>query len=238
MNIRGIKRREIKKILLVLVYGVFNVFLLLSGGCENNDGKPQEANTVENKEMRTIVAVGDSLTAGYGVAEEESYPAILARRLASEGYRYRVINSGVSGETTSGTRARIDWVLSMRPDIVILESGANDGLRGIDPVFVEDNLRQILQILDERGIVVVLAGMKMVWNLGPDYVARFNKIYPKLAKEFNLVFYPFFLEGVAMRADYNQADGVHPNAAGYEIIARQIYPSVLDAIKYLEKKSN
>lgn len=215
------------------IWQVLVVTALFFAGCDDS-GKIGEQ-TEEILSMGTIVAIGDSLTAGYGVAETESYPYLIEQRLQQDGYQYRVVNSGVSGETTSGTRARIDWVLNLQPDIVILETGANDGLRGIDPQLVEQNLRAILKILDEKEIIVILAGMKMVWNLGPEYVASFNAIYPMLAKEFGVVFYPFFLDGVAMQAAYNQADGVHPNAAGYEVIAQKIYPSVLKAIDEREK---
>ena len=138
--------------------------------------------------MRTIVAVGDSLTAGYGLDESESYPVLLEKKLQAAGYNYKVVNAGVSGETSSGTLSRMQWILTLKPDIVILETGANDGLRGIDPKLIEKNLREILQILKEREVVVLLAGMKMVWNLGPIYVASFNGIYPQLAKEFDVRF--------------------------------------------------
>jgi len=218
----------------IRICGVLLMMILSFAGCDSDSDQLSQTQPEEVTSMHTIVAVGDSLTAGYGVAEEESYPALIERRLEAEGFACRVINSGVSGETTSGTLARMDWVLQLQPDIVILESGANDGLRGIEPKLVESNLRKILQMLEEHEITVVLAGMKMVWNLGPDYVARFNAIYPELAKEFDAVFYPFFLDGVAMQGKYNQADGVHPNAAGYEIIAEKIYPTVVEAIKKRE----
>jgi len=175
--------------------------------------------------------VGDSLTAGYGLDESESYPVLLESKLQADGYRYRVVNAGVSGETSSGTLSRIEWILTLDPDIVILETGANDGLRGIDPQLAEKNIRDILQLLADRKVMVLLAGMKMVWNMGPAYVAKFNRIYPKLADEFDVVFYPFFLEGVAMRSQLSLGDGVHPNAQGYKIITDNIYPYVLKAIE-------
>lgn len=206
------------------------ITLLLLGGCDNSQEQIVAADS-SGGEMRTIVAVGDSLTAGYGLDESESYPALLEQKLRAEGLPWRVVNSGVSAETSSGTLSRIEWVLTLDPDIVILETGANDGLRGIDPELAERNIRQIVEILQEKNVVVVLAGMKMVWNLGPVYVAEFNKIYPKLAKEFDLVFYPFFLDGVAMKGEYNLTDGLHPNSKGYTIIADNIYPYVLEAIE-------
>lgn len=213
------------------------VLLLL--GCEGEKKKETAAGGPEEGDikMKTIVAVGDSLTAGMGLAEEEAYPALLERRLQDDGYRYRVINAGVSAETSSGTLSRLEWVLSMDPDIVILETGANDGLRGIDPQVLERNLREILAILKEREVAVVLAGMRMVHNLGPDYVSRFNAVYPRLAAEFDPVFFPFFLQDVAMQGHLNQADTIHPNAAGYRKIAENIYPYVLEAIKRSEDRN-
>jgi len=147
-----------------------------------------------------------------------------------------VVNAGISGETSSGTLARLEWVLTLQPDIIILETGANDGLRGIEPQLAEKNIRAILEMLKEKDVVVVLAGMKMVWNLGPVYVAKFNGIYPRLAKEFNVIFMPFFLKGVAMKRELNLEDGLHPNAKGYRIISDNLYPYVLQAIKRKEKQ--
>lgn len=178
-----------------------------------------------------IVAIGDSLTAGYGLAMEESYPAQLEKKLRAAGHSYQVINAGVSAETSSGALSRLEWVLTMKPDIVILETGANDGLRGIDPQLAEDNIRKMLVTLKERQITVVLTGMKMVRNLGPGYVERFNAIYPKLAEEQEVIFMPFFLEGVAMVGQFNQEDRIHPNAAGYAKIVDNLFPYVVRAIE-------
>ncbi len=217
------------------------VLLLLTGfimlvctGCTREEEKELTAENDKPDEI-IIVAVGDSLTAGYALDEEESYPAVLGRKLISEGYNCRVINSGVSSETSSGALSRIDWVLGLKPDIVILETGANDGLRGIDPDMVEKNIRDILFRLNDAKVITVLAGMKMVWNLGPVYVKRFNDIYPKLADEFGTVFMPFFLEGVAMNREMTVSDGLHPNAEGYKIIVENIYPYVLEAVMKKQK---
>lgn len=208
---------------------------LALAGCDRD--RPKETPGQGGKgTMKTIVAVGDSLTAGLGVAEDQSYPAQLERKLQADGYRYRVINAGVSAETSSGTLSRLEWVLTLDPDIVILETGANDGLRGIDPQVAENNIREILKILGDRQVVAVLAGMKMVRNLGAVYVGRFNSIYPRLAEESGAVFMPFFLDGVAMQAGLNQADTIHPNAAGYQKVIDNLYPYVLEAIKRREKK--
>jgi acyl-CoA thioesterase-1 len=144
------------------------------------------------------------------------------------------VNGGVSGETSSGTLSRMEWILTLEPDIVILETGANDGLRGVDPQLIEKNIRQILEILKEKDVVVVLAGMKMVWNMGPTYISRFNRIYPELSRDFDVIYFPFFLEGVAMKSQLNIGDGIHPNAQGYKIISENIYPYVLEAIEKRE----
>jgi acyl-CoA thioesterase-1 len=170
------------------------------------------------------VALGDSLTAGLGVPPEESYPAQLQRRLDGAGYRYRVINAGVSGDTTAGGLRRVDWVLKSRPDIVILVLGANDGLRGLDLKETRVNLEQIIQRLQAAGVKVVLTGMKLPPNYGADYTERFAALYPELARTYSLPYMPFFLEGVATKTTLNQADGIHPTAAGYRIIVDNLMP--------------
>lgn len=216
-----------------LYFVIMFITVLAVSGCEQNE-QPVESVPVETG-MLKIVAVGDSLTAGYGLAESAAYPARLSEKLKDAGYRVEVINSGVSAETSSGTLARLDWVMTLDPDIVILEIGANDGLRGIDTSLLESNLRKIIERFKEKDVKVVLAGMQMVWNLGPLYVKRFNKIYPELAEEYDLIFMPFFLEDVAMQQNLNQSDGVHPSAEGYKVIAENIYPYVVEAIDSLEK---
>ena len=169
-----------------------------------------------------IVAFGDSLTAGLGVPAEESYPAQLQRRLENLGYRYRVINAGVSGDTTAGGLRRVPWILTNKPDLVILELGANDGLRGLGVDQTQHNLREIIKRLQEAGVGVVLAGMKLPPNYGQDYLARFEAIYPSLAKEYRLPLIPFFLEGVGGSLFLNQADGIHPTAKGYALVVEQV----------------
>lgn len=198
----------------------------------------KEENVVvdDSKEQKIIVAAGDSLTFGYGVDEQDKYPYLLENKLQASGYNYKVINGGVSAETSSGLLSRLDWLLTLHPEIVILETGANDGLRAIDTDVVEDNLREMINTLQERDVVVLLAGMKMVWNLGPFYVKQFDSIYPRLAKEFDLIFFPFFLEGVAMQSQLNIEDGIHPNGQGYKNIVDNIFPYVLEAIVENEKK--
>jgi acyl-CoA thioesterase-1 len=182
-----------------------------------------------------IVAVGDSLTAGYRVAEEQAYPAVLQRRLHRDGYRFEVINAGISGETSSGTVARLDWVLTLKPDIMILETGANDGLRGLDPNLTRGNLDRIVARLRAEGIVVVLAGMKMIKNLGEPFTREFESIYPAVAAQHDVILIPFFLEGVAADRQLNQEDGIHPTPEGYQRVVDHIYPFVMEAIQQLRQ---
>lgn len=169
-----------------------------------------------------IVAFGDSLTAGFGVSTEDSYPAQLQRRLDALGYDYRVINAGVSGDTTAGGLRRVSWILTKKPDVVILELGANDGLRGLSIDQTHNNLREIILRLQEAGVGIVLAGMKLPPNYGHDYLARFEAIYPALAEEYRLPLIPFFLEGVGGSPSLNQADGIHPTAKGYTLVVGQV----------------
>lgn len=185
----------------------------------------------------TIVAVGDSLTAGRGVAEDQAYPARLARRLRSDGYNYRVVNAGVSGETSSGALSRIQWVISsLAPDIVILETGANDGLRGLDPALLESNLDNLVGRLQAAHIQVVLAGMRMLPNLGADYTRAFSATFPRIAEKYGVIFMPFFLEGVAGKDRLNQPDKLHPTGEGYARIVENLYPYVIKAIRQREGK--
>ena len=212
------------------------LFLCISGftGCS----REQDLNNLEGTEPETlpahsgiIVALGDSLTAGQGVPETQSYPAQLEARLLSDGYNYRVINAGVSGETSSGTLSRIAWVhITLKPDIIILVTGANDGLRGIDTRLLRSNLDRLLSKIKEHRIRVVLGGMKMLPNLGPAYARDFEDVYPEIAKKHGITLVPFFLEGVAGETEFNQSDGIHPTSKGYAIIVDHLYPYVLEII--------
>ncbi|MGH6741587.1 MAG: arylesterase [Bradyrhizobium sp.] len=173
-----------------------------------------------------IVVLGDSLTAGFGLAEEDAFPAKLARALHKKGYAVSIANAGVSGDTASGGLARLDWSVPEGTQAVIVELGANDMLRGIDPTVTKTALDEILRRLSQRHIPVLLAGMKSVRNFGPDYAKAFEAIYPSLASTHSAVFYPFFLAGVAGNADLNQGDGLHPTAAGVDVIVARILPQV------------
>ena len=173
-----------------------------------------------------IVAFGNSLTAGLGVAVQDAYPAQLQRLLDAKGLRYRVINAGVSGDTTAGGLRRVDWVLKSRPQIIILELGANDGLRGLSLQQTKTNLERIIQQCRGAQVTVVLAGMKLPPNYGAEYTNGFESIYPALAREYRLTLIPFFLEGVAGSSALNQADGIHPTSEGYRIIVEKIFNTV------------
>ena len=174
-----------------------------------------------------ILMLGDSLTAGYGLASRDALPARLETVLRAHRIDARVIDAGVSGDTTSGGLARIEWALADDPHAVIVALGANDGLRAIDPAVTRTNLDRLLGILAERGLPVLLAGMVAPPNLGPEYAGRFDPIYPELAARHGAVLYPFLLEGVATVTLLNQEDGIHPNAAGVEEIGRRMLPAVL-----------
>jgi acyl-CoA thioesterase-1 len=177
-----------------------------------------------------IVVLGDSLSAGYGLPGQAAFPARLAEALKAKGVAATVVNAGVSGDTASGGRDRLDWSVPDGTDAVIVELGANDALRGLDPALTKAALEAILQKLQQRRIAVLLAGMKAPRNMGPDYASRFDAIYPALAAAHPVVFYPFFLEGVAADAKLNLADGMHPNAAGVDVIVARILPQVEELI--------
>jgi acyl-CoA thioesterase I len=189
------------------------------------------------QERPRIVAFGDSLTSGLGVGADETYPAQLQQRLDQLNYRYRVINAGVSGDTTAGGLRRVPWVLQSPPDIVILEFGANDGLRGLSLEQTRHNLEQMIQQLQKAGVQVVLAGMQLPPNYGRDYTADFEAIYPALAKRYHLPLIPFFLEGVAASPTLNQADGIHPTREGYEIIVEQVLKTLRPLLRQTMDKS-
>ncbi|MCJ2008121.1 arylesterase [Methylobacterium sp. E-041] len=179
----------------------------------------------ESKPIR-LVALGDSLTAGYRLPAGSAFPAVLERALAAKGRTVTVANAGVSGETATNGLDRVDWSVPDGTDGVILELGANDMLRGTDPAVTRKALEAIVTRLKARGIPVLLAGMRASTNLGPDYVARFDAIYPDLARTYDLVLYPFFMAGMVGDRAYTLDDGLHPNAKGVDVIVAGILPSV------------
>jgi acyl-CoA thioesterase-1 len=173
-----------------------------------------------------ILAMGTSLTQGYGLPPGTEFTVQLQKALKQAGIDATVTNAGVSGDTSAGGLARLDWSLADHPDAVILELGSNDMLRGIPPAETEKNLRAILDRLKAAHVKVLLTGMHAQRNLGADYVQQFDTIYPRLAKDYNVLFYPFILDGVALNPKLNQADGMHPNPAGVKVIAARILPFV------------
>jgi acyl-CoA thioesterase-1 len=179
----------------------------------------------ETKPIKMVV-LGDSLSAGLGLSASSAFPARLQKSLETKGIAVHMINAGVSGDTTSGGRDRLDWSVPEGTEAVILELGANDALRGIDPRVTRAALTDILTRLKARKIAVLLCGMVAPPNYGSEYSARFNAIYPDLAKSFGVPLYPFFLEGVATDAKLNQADGLHPTAEGVDVIVKNILPTV------------
>lgn len=179
----------------------------------------------EAREVR-ILALGDSLTAGYGLARAEGFVAQLEAALRAKGIPARVLDGGVSGDTTAGGRARLDWALADRPDVAIVALGGNDGLRAIPPDATYANLDAILRRLAERNVPALLAGMLAPPNLGAEYGEAFRGAFERLAREHDVVFYPFFLDGVAAEPVLNQPDGIHPNARGVAVMVERILPAV------------
>lgn len=180
-----------------------------------------------------ILAFGDSLIHGYGLPAGDTFPEQLEAALRARGFDVRVSNGGNSGDTTAAGRARLEWALAARPDIVLVELGANDVLRGLDPAAAYDNLDAILTRLRAEGLPVLLAGMLAPRNLGADYAAEFDAIYPRLAEKHGVALYPFFLDGVALDPALNQPDGLHPNATGVRVIVERIAPSLVELIEAL-----
>ena len=186
---------------------------------------PASAPLAQAQPLRLVV-LGDSLTAGYGLPQEAAFPAVLERALKAKGYRVEIANAGVSGDTSSGGLDRLDWSVPDGTDGVIVELGANDMLRGLDPAVPRRAIGAIVERLKARNIPVMLAGMYASRNLGPDYVQKFDSLYQDIAKRHDLVLYPFFLDGVAGERSLNLPDGLHPTAKGVEIIVGRILPTV------------
>lgn len=181
-----------------------------------------------------VLALGDSLTAGYGMDQTQAFPVQLQAALKAQGAEVNIINAGVSGDTSAGGRSRLEWLLAPDVDAVIVELGANDGLRGLDPAQTRENIDWILAKLGTRGLPVLLTGMQAPPNLGKDYGAEFNALYPELAQKHGVLFDPFFLEGVAAMPALNQKDGMHPNAQGVAIIVKRMMPKVLELLTHVK----
>ena len=181
-----------------------------------------------------VVALGDSLTAGLGVAADEAFPARLQARLRAEGYDYRVVNAGVSGDTTAGGLRRVDWALRAHPDVVIVALGANDGLRGQSPQAIRANLEEIVARLQASGARVLLVGMRLPPNYGAEYTKEFEAVFPAVARRAKIALMPFLLDGVAADPRLNQADGIHPTAAGQQMIADRLWPYLRPLLRPLK----
>jgi acyl-CoA thioesterase-1 len=180
-----------------------------------------------------VVFLGDSLSAGYGLAEEEAFPALLAARLTAAGRPIRVVNAGVSGDTSAGGRQRLDWLLRQQPDVLVVELGANDALRGQPLAATEENLRAIIQRAREAGVEVLLCGMQIPPNYGPEYTTGFAELFPRLARELEVELVPFLLAGVGGVPELNLPDGIHPTAEGHQRVAANVEPhlhAVLDRL--------
>lgn len=190
------------------------------------------------QEALRIVALGDSLTAGYGLAPGEGFPAQLQAALKERGHDVEIVDAGVSGDTSTGGLSRLDWSVPDEADGVIVELGANDALRGIPPDLTRQSLEAIVGRLTERGKAVLLAGMKAPPNMGDDYAGRFDAIYPDLAGEHDIILYPFFLDGVAGNLSLNQPDGIHPTAEGIGVIVEGMLPKVEELISRIRRKAD
>ncbi len=211
----------------VIVVGVL-FYGCTTSGEQTNDAAQRGASEVKAEaveEKKTILFFGNSITAGYQLDMDEAFPALIQDRLDSLGYRYQVINAGLSGETTAGGKARIDWVLNTIPDIFVLELGANDGLRGLPLEESRKNLQDIIDAVKAANpdVRIVLAGMQVPPNLGQDYTSAFQQIFPDLARKNNAGLIPFILEGVAGDPELNLDDGIHPTPAGHAIVSETVW---------------
>jgi acyl-CoA thioesterase-1 len=212
------------------------LILALAAACGQPSGEPAPAasaipeptaagSAAPGEELPPLVVfLGDSLTAGRGLEGDQAFPAVVQHRIADRGLPIRTLNAGVSGDTTAGGVRRLEWLLRRKPDVVVVELGANDGLRGLPLEMTEENLRTIITSSREAGAAVLLVGMMMPPNYGPDYTGGFRAIYPRLAKETRVPLLPFLLEGVAGDPSLNLADGIHPNAEGHRRVAESLLP--------------
>jgi len=210
------------------------LFFLISCGNSTKNDKQQSEDKIDeeakNKSLnedtsKVILFFGDSLTAGYGLDTSEAYPALIQQKIDSLGYDYQVINAGLSGDTTAGGKGRIDWILKQNVDIFVLELGANDGLRGIPLSETRQNLQDITDAVKQKSsdIEIIIAGMQIPPNMGPEYTTEFKTIFPDLAKKNHTELIPFLLEDVAGDTNLNQEDGIHPTAEGYKIVAENVW---------------
>ena len=223
---------------LILLLALLLTFSILTGCAAPTPVATPSPTPLPNVEepRLTLLAFGDSLTEGLGVPAAESYPAQLERKLRADGIDIEVINGGISGETTTAALSRVSWMLNTNPDIVIVETGANDALRGVDLELTARNIDQIVGEFNASGAIVVVAGLQIIQNLGEEYTAAFAAIYPAVAETHEVMLIPFVLEGVAADPDLNQPDFIHPTAEGYTVMVDHIYPFVLEAIAAAEAR--
>lgn len=174
-----------------------------------------------------VVCLGDSLTEGYGLAPEQAWPSLVERMLRERGKAVRMVNAGISGSTSASAASRLRWQLRSKPELVVIALGGNDGLRGVEVSATRANLSAAIELAQQSGARVLLAGMKLPPNYGPEYTAEFEALFPALAAKYNVALLPFLLEGVAADPDLNQPDGIHPNARGTEIVARNVLAALL-----------
>lgn len=193
-----------------------------------------ETRNPQTSHRGTIVAVGDSLTFGFGVSPDRSFPAQLEGKLREAGHHYKVINAGINGEKSGEALARIDGILALKPDIVILQTGTNDGLRNVPPEEMRRNIESIAAALLEKGVTVVLAGMRNLLPRKGDYDQRFAAAYPEIAEKLDVILVPWFLAGVAGVPGLNRPDGIHPTSEGYRIVVENVFPFVKEAIERKE----
>jgi acyl-CoA thioesterase-1 len=212
---------------------VLTVLVALAGACNRKAQEPLSGVSVPvavdpatMATFGTLVFLGDSLTAGLGLPEKQAFPALIEARLMAEGRPWKVVNAGISGDTTAGGAARLDWVFKRKVDVLFVCLGANDGLRGVPVAESEQNLRLILDRAKKEGSRVVLAGIQLPENYGKDYRTAFARIFPRLAKEYQIPLLPFLLEGVAMVPKLNQPDGIHPNAQGAQVVADHVWAAL------------
>ena len=220
---------------------LLSLLIALAVGCDResrddasaaeNNPPPATAPAAQQRKLPRVVFLGDSITAGYGVDADQAFPAIVTEMLAEKGIPIDTVNAGTSGDTTAGGLRRIDWVLRQNPDVVVVGLGGNDGLRGQDVKSSEANLRGIVQKARDAGADVLLLGMMIPPNYGPEYTSAFRDVYPRIAKEMNVPLVPFVLEGVGGEAKLNQRDGIHPTAEGHERVATNVVPQLREILK-------
>ncbi|MEZ5470918.1 MAG: arylesterase [Marinicella sp.] len=234
------------RFLLFVCLGFFVSFMLTACDAENAQVEQDQENSVavieqsnanlnlNSPDPLVILALGDSLTEGLGVAKTHNYPALLEHKLLERGFDVKVINSGLSGETSAGLKNRVDWVLQLKPDLTILNIGANDAMRGLPLELTQNNIENIVERIQQADSQVILAGMQIYDNLGREYVAGFKDMYLEIAGKHELLMIPFFLDQVAGNPKLNQNDMIHPTAAGYEIIVEQnVLPVILPVVEKL-----